>query len=75
MEYAGSYYEQITLFLHNEAIYVSMINAILIHNYSGNFVRKANTFTWPLAESARVYTHQGNTSYIDVAQSEIYNDF
>ena len=30
-------------FLHNEGIYVSVVNAILIHNYSGNSVRKAKT--------------------------------
>lgn len=43
MEYTGSYYEPIARFLHNEGIYVSVVNAILIHNYSGNSVRKAKT--------------------------------
>ena len=43
MEYTGSYYEPIASFLHNEGIYVSVVNAILIHNYSGNSVRKAKT--------------------------------
>lgn len=43
MEYTGSYYEPIARFLHNEGIYVSVVNAVLIHNYSGNSVRKAKT--------------------------------
>ena len=43
IEYTGSYYEPIARFLHNEGIYVSVVNAILIHNYSGNSVRRAKT--------------------------------
>ena len=43
MEYTGSYYEPIARFFHNQGIYVSVVNAILIHNYSGNSVRKAKT--------------------------------
>ena len=43
MEYTGSYYDPIARFLHNEGIYVTVVNAILIHNYSGNSVRKAKT--------------------------------
>ncbi len=43
MEYTGSYYEPIARYLHNEGIYVSVVNAILIHNYGGNSVRKAKT--------------------------------
>lgn len=43
MEYTGSYYEPIARFLHNEGIYVSVVNVILIHNYSGNSVRRAKT--------------------------------
>lgn len=43
MEYTGCYYEPIARFLHNEGIYVSVVNAILIHNYSGNSVRRAKT--------------------------------
>ncbi len=43
MEYTGNYYEPIARYLHNEGIYVSVVNAILIHNYGGNSVRKAKT--------------------------------
>lgn len=43
VEYTGSYYEPIARFLHNEGIYVSVVNAILIHNSSGNSVRRAKT--------------------------------
>lgn len=43
MEYTGNYYEPIARYLHDEGIYVSVVNAILIHNYGGNSVRKAKT--------------------------------
>ena len=44
MEYTGHYYEPIARYLHNEGIFVSVVNAILIHDYSGNTkVRKGKT--------------------------------
>lgn len=43
MEYTGTYYEPIAQFLHNEGIFVSVVNAMLLHNYSGNSIRKAKT--------------------------------
>lgn len=43
MEYTGSYYEPIACYLRNEGLFVSVVNAILIHNYAGNSVRKAKT--------------------------------
>lgn len=43
MEYTGNYYEPIARYLHNEGIYVSVVNAMLLHNYSGNSIRKAKT--------------------------------
>ena len=38
MEYTGNYYEPIARYLHNEGIYVSVVNAMLLHNYSGNSI-------------------------------------
>lgn len=43
MEYTGSYYEPIANALHNAGIFVSVVNAMLVHNYSGNSIRKAKT--------------------------------
>ncbi len=43
IEYTENYYEPIARYLRNEGIYVSVVNAILIHNYGGNSVRKAKT--------------------------------
>ena len=40
MEYTGNYYEPIARYLHNGGIYVSVVNAMLLHNYSGNSIRK-----------------------------------
>lgn len=43
MEYTGSYYEPIAQYLHNAGIYVCVVNAILVHDYGGNSLRKAKT--------------------------------
>ena len=43
MEYTGRYYEPIARYLHEEGIFVSVINAILTHDYKGNTLRKAKT--------------------------------
>ena len=43
MEYTGAYYEPIAQILHNAGIYVSVVNAILVHNYGGNSIRKVKT--------------------------------
>ncbi len=44
MESTGRYSEPIARYLHDAGIFVSVVNAILIHNYGGNTtVRKAKT--------------------------------
>ncbi|EKC56125.1 Transposase IS116/IS110/IS902 family, partial [human gut metagenome] len=43
MEFTGNYSEPIARFLHNEGIFVSVVNALLIHDYGGNTIRKAKT--------------------------------
>lgn len=43
MEYTGTYFEPIAQFLHNEGIFVSVVNALLIHDYGGNSIRKVKT--------------------------------
>lgn len=43
MEYTGRYYEPIAQYLHEAGIFVSVINAILAHDYSGNSIRKVKT--------------------------------
>ncbi len=43
MESTGNYSEPIARFLHNEGIFVSVVNALLIHDYGGNTIRKAKT--------------------------------
>lgn len=43
MEYTGRYYEPIARYLHEAGIFVSVINAILAHDYSGNTIRRAKT--------------------------------
>lgn len=43
MEYTGHYYEPIARYLHEAGIFVSVVNAILAHDYSGNTVRRAKT--------------------------------
>ena len=43
MEYTGTYFEPIAQFLHNNGIFVSVVNALLVHDYGGNSLRKVNT--------------------------------
>ncbi len=43
MEYTGSYYEPIANALHNEGIFVSVVNPLLIDDYGTNRVRKVKT--------------------------------
>lgn len=43
MEYTGTYFEPIAQFLHNNGIFVSVVNALLIHDYGGTSLRKVKT--------------------------------
>ena len=43
MEYTGAYYEPIANALHNEGIFVSVVNPLLIDYYGTNRVRKVKT--------------------------------
>lgn len=43
MEYTGTYFEPIAQFLHNNDIFVSVVNALLVHDYGGNSLRRVKT--------------------------------
>ena len=43
MEYTGHYYESIARYLHEAGIFVSVINAVIAHDYSKNTIRKVKT--------------------------------
>lgn len=43
MEYTGKYFQPIANYLHNERIFVSVINAILVHDYSNSSIRRVKT--------------------------------
>lgn len=43
MEYTGTYFEPIAQILHNNGIFVSLVNALLIHDYGGNSLRMVKT--------------------------------
>lgn len=43
MEYTGTYFEPIAQYLHNNGIFVSVVNALLVHDYGGNSLRKVKT--------------------------------
>lgn len=43
MEYTGNYYFPVAQFLQNNGFFVSVINAILIHDYGNKSLRKAKT--------------------------------
>lgn len=43
MEYTGKYFQPITRFLHESGIFVSVVNAILVHDYGGKTLRRGKT--------------------------------
>jgi Transposase and inactivated derivatives len=43
MEYTGKYYQPIARHLHAAGIFVSVVNAILVHDYGGNSLRRVKT--------------------------------
>lgn len=43
MEYTSSYYKPIARYLHEAGIYVTVVNALLIHDYGGKTIRKVKT--------------------------------
>lgn len=43
MEYTGNYYLPIAQFLHNEGVFVSVVNALLVHDYGFKSIRKVKT--------------------------------
>ena len=43
MEYTGRYYEPVAQYLHESGIFVSVVNAILAHDYCGNSLRRVKT--------------------------------
>lgn len=43
MEYTGRYYEPLANYLHNAGLRVSVVNAILIHDYSNSSIRRVKT--------------------------------
>ena len=43
MEYTGKYFEPIAKHLHEAGIFVSVVNAILVHDFGGNTLRRGKT--------------------------------
>jgi len=43
MEATGSYHAPVAYFLHDAGIYVSVVNAMLVHDYGNNSLRRAKT--------------------------------
>lgn len=43
MEYTGKYFQPIARYLHDAGLFVSVVNAILIHDYGGNTLRRGKT--------------------------------
>lgn len=43
MEYTGRYFQPIAQYLHNSGIFVSVVNALLVHNYGENTLRRGKT--------------------------------
>ena len=43
MEYTGKYYQPVAKVLHEEGLFVSVVNALLIYKYGNNSIRKGKT--------------------------------
>jgi transposase len=43
MEYTSSYYKPIARYLHEAGIFVTVVNALLVHDYGGKTIRKVKT--------------------------------
>lgn len=43
MEYTGKYYQPVAKVLHEEGIFVSVVNALLVYKYGNNSIRKGKT--------------------------------
>ena len=43
MEYTGKYFKPIADYLHNAGLFVSVVNAILVHDYGTNSIRRVKT--------------------------------
>lgn len=43
MEYTGNYSQPIARYLHESGIFVCVVNAILVHDYGGNTIRRIKT--------------------------------
>lgn len=43
MEYTGKYFQPIARFLHESGLFVSVVNAILVHDYGGKTLRRGKT--------------------------------
>lgn len=43
MEYTGKYYQPVVKVLHEEGIFVSVVNALLVYKYGNNSIRKGKT--------------------------------
>ena len=55
MEYTGSYCQLIARFLHNKEFFVSVVYALLVHDFGNNTIRKVKT---DKADIAR-FDHKG----------------
>lgn len=43
MDYTNTYFEPMAQFIHNNGIFVSVVNTLLVHGYAGNSLRKVKT--------------------------------
>jgi len=43
MEYTGKYFQPIAQYLHEAGLFVSVVNAILVHDFGGNTLRRGKT--------------------------------
>ena len=64
MEHTGRYYEPVAQFLHNEGVFVSVVNPKLIRDYGNNSLRKVKTD----AADSRKIARYGLDNWVELRQ-------
>lgn len=83
MEHTGMYWRPIALTLKEAGFFISVVNAMLIHNFGGNTIRKVKTdkadalkianYALTYWADLREYTSEDETRQLLKSQSRVYN--
>ena len=73
MESTGNYHTPVAWLLHDAGLYVSVVNAMLVHDYGNNSLRRAKTDK-KIKPCLTLFVVEGNQEIIIKDGHRIYND-